>query len=1260
MNAAVTSAVRRLNELAARLVNITRGNKSIRLLRKTKKQCLDLTELDQLRPGTAAEVLRAVLADKRARMLTQRDDTGESEVSRTYNKLDSNLTQLSRNAAAIEAETGAMDLYVGYPFIAGNCSDPDGTYLQAPLLLYPVQISVTREARVEWHLEPRDDAEPVFNTSLRMALEQYHNTRLPDDFIEQAEAMGDDGENAKDPGAIVAWFRQRLSELGLRLAEPEAALAPLPEYRADEVPRGQQFTIRGHAVVGYFPQTDSALSADYEALIAQAQAGGLPDVLARMLDSGAHVPAGDGVPRTMDAIAESATHWILPSDASQEAAMLRARAEKCLVIHGPPGTGKSQVICNMIADALSRNERVLLCCQKRAALDVVYQRLEKEGLARHVALVHDYANDRHRLYADIEKALEGHELGDAGSLEREVETLARNIDDSTAHLRELAAELHRPRRFGMTARQLYALAPRDEQSDIDLMAAAAHFDTAQLDRFCDALARLRAQHERLGDSAEVWSGRESFARLGMGDRLKINSALDSVASAATALEQAAMGVPHPDAEAHLLADALRALRRQLETYNGRRGSLFRFFSGDWRRARDHSRAWLAAKGIADTGDEVQRYIGKLQTLEQAHSAALAAIEALAQWLKDKARDVLAGKVPDNVPALVTLVGKLKQGLGSFETFQAIDAILDPLREVERSVFRHVRKQGGDWVATVRRNLLLGWVDEAERESPALRKVTHGEADQLRERLRVELDRRRELNARALALTLHNRATVPRFEPGREVDGRHSAETPWRDLKHQATKKRRLWPIRRLVHELRWPLMEVMPCWLVSPETLSACFPLDAGLFDMVIFDEASQMAVQFGFPALCRAKRSVVAGDEQQLRPFDLFGALGLQSESDDEPEDEDTAATESESILTLAKARFPEEMLACHYRSKFEELIEFSNQGFYQGRLITAPSASGINIAPIEWRKVTGLWQGRSNKPEAQAVLELVHELLRAGEKRSIGVITFNSTQRDCIMDEKDRRCGEDPAFAALIAQAENPVSGNRDEALFVKNIENVQGDERDIIIFSIGYAPQPDGRVYNRFGTLSQEGGDNRLNVAVSRAKERIYVVSSIEPEQLDVGSAKNRGPRLLREYLAYAKAVSRRAADDRDAVLRAVNPALDVRVARTGTFESPLEQQVFEALSRSNLTLVPQVGVSGYRIDLGVVDPAEPSRYLLGIECDGATWHSAPSARERDAYRQRFLESRGWKIHRIWSRNWWRDPQAEVAAVLKAAAVASASGR
>src|SRR5699024_7181897 len=223
---------------------------------------------------------------------------------------------------------------------------------------------------------------------------------------------------------------------------------------------------------------------------------------------------------------------------------------------------------------------------------------------------------------------------------------------------------------------------------------------------------------------------------------------------------------------------------------------------------------------------------------------------------------------------------------------------------------------------------------------------------------------------------------------------------------------------------------------------------------------------------------------------------------------------------------------------------------------------------------------------------------------------------------------------------------AGDLDERIFVKNIENVQGDERDIIIFSIAYAKNEQGRVYSRFGTLGQQGGENRLNVAVTRAKEEIHLVSSIEPHELNVAGTKHEGPKLLKSYLEYAQAVSHLNKEKIESVLSDMNEEMNMkRQDSGGNFDSPFEEEVYEKLTDIGYKVDIQVGMSGYRIDMAVIHPDQPHRYILGIECDGAMYHSAPSARERDVYRQRFLESKGWTITRIWSRNWWKDAAVEI---------------
>ncbi len=367
----------------------------------------------------------------------------------------------------------------------------------------------------------------------------------------------------------------------------------------------------------------------------------------------------------------------------------------------------------------------------------------------------------------------------------------------------------------------------------------------------------------------------------------------------------------------------------------------------------------------------------------------------------------------------------------------------------------------------------------------------------------------------------------------------------------------------------------------------------------------------------------------------------GIQIDEDDVDEDDMFV---SESLLNLAKRVFPSKMLQWHYRSKSEELINFSNHAYYNGNIQIAPNVEHLkNPAAIHWRKVDGKWINQCNEVEAKEVVLLLKELLQKDATRSIGIISFNAKQQDKILDYIDMLAEEDEEFNTLYHQV---MGKDLDEQIFVKNIENVQGDERDIIIFSVGYAKAENGRVYNRFGPLGQQGGENRLNVAVTRSKEAIYVVSSIEPNELDVSKTKNVGPKYFKSYLEYAQAVSNLQKERIGAVLSELNEEMNTqRQEKALHFDSPFETQVYEQLTEMGYKVDTQVGLSNYRIDLAVVHPENESRYILGIECDGAMYHSSPSAKERDVYRQKFLENKGWTIHRIWSRNWWKNPSAEL---------------
>ena len=368
--------------------------------------------------------------------------------------------------------------------------------------------------------------------------------------------------------------------------------------------------------------------------------------------------------------------------------------------------------------------------------------------------------------------------------------------------------------------------------------------------------------------------------------------------------------------------------------------------------------------------------------------------------------------------------------------------------------------------------------------------------------------------------------------------------------------KRKWSANKFIQKFNFELFRSVKIWLLTPEVVSEIIPLQTGVFDLVIFDEALQMFVEKGIPSILRAKKVVIAGDHKQLRPSNL-GAGRIEIDEDSLGEDEEiSAALEEESLLDLARFKYKDVLLNFHYRSKFEELIAFSNHAFYDGRLYVSPNTTECEMPPIEVHKIeNGMWTKRANIEEAKYIVEMVKKFFeeRTGEE-TIGIITFNISQRELIEDLIDEECAKSPEFAFYVQTEMERKKDGQDIGLFVKNIESVQGDERDVIIFSIGYAKNENGKIVRNFGWLNQQGGENRLNVAISRAKQKVHIVTSVNPSELQVEDVKNDGPRYLKKYLEYAVAISNR---DKEAAKQILHSLSDDKNPRQAvTFEGDFE--------------------------------------------------------------------------------------------------------
>ena len=453
------------------------------------------------------------------------------------------------------------------------------------------------------------------------------------------------------------------------------------------------------------------------------------------------------------------------------------------------------------------------------------------------------------------------------------------------------------------------------------------------------------------------------------------------------------------------------------------------------------------------------------------------------------------------------------------------------------------------------------------------------------------------------------------------------------LRRELNKQRRIMPIRKLFKEIPNLIMTLKPCLMMSPLSVSLFLEADSFVFDTVIFDEASQVCTENAIGAISRGKQVIIAGDSKQLPPTSFFtSSTSSDSEFDvddvdiDNDEYDDSSAYES--ILDEA-ALLPERTLLWHYRSRHEHLIAFSNAKIYRNALFTFPS--NIDKMPdngVEYVYVPEGYYDRGGKKgnvmEAAKVAEMVIEHFKKHPNRSLGVIAFGSIQQQAIDAAIRKKRMENQQFEEFFNE-------ERQDPFFTKSLENVQGDERDTIIFSIGYAKNAAGKMRMNFGPLSISGGERRLNVAITRAKFNVKLVGSIQAVDINTDHISADGPKLLRGYIDFA-------INGPSVLLKEIIESDIIE------HDSPFEAAVYNFLDHKGYKLGTQVGCSGYRIDLAIKHPTISGLFVLGIECDGASYHSARTARERDRLRQDVLESMGWKIYRIWSTDWIKDPIAE----------------
>lgn len=1229
-------------KLRDQLLDISTSNRSVRINHLYDIWAFDLYSLTpEFGSDYVNEILEASLKRKPIVKLIPLNPKKEHVI-----RLSERLTKLYRNINEIEIEKGIYDLNIGFPFLRGLTVE--GKIIQAPILLMPARLEKHFPAKGEpyWVIQQDKTIPVVFNKTLLLALSKFNRSKVKEEIFDlevPEELYGKDN--------FMDWVSKTLNEFGVSCELSEDArdneIDKLPEFNVEDFQKDctpGDLKIKQSAVLGHFPQANSSMLKDYEYFLtsSQEEISNLLPLIETELDSKggnenlayANIEnsiQSDELVDCIDKIPERENVFLLASDSSQDKIILDLYNESIpgVVIWGPPGTGKSQTIVNLIGHCLSKKMTVLVVCQKRAALDVVYDRMHGLGLSQYVASVHDSRKDRKKLYEKLEQhSTQAAELKNPENFHE----LSDKIQDQTKKLGEVYSALNARSSKHFTPLELYQEKRIDSHLIFQLPENCLGLNALTLKPILIELDAIQKTFLAVG-LQHPWRLRKSFHSFGNAEQKILVPFLNEILKQESDIENSISVLREfikyksailskrkyqPDFPSDFTSLLLTAaenngflkwifpsnLIRKKQIKNVRSGAqnLISAFKSKLKTGLEN---YLNEKGIHQIFKEIDGHINPIPTVKKMRDALLADFENIISL--DRQYQSLAKSSQSCVEKLLFLIEN---------------------SELTPSV---------KWSDIVKSSFHEVWIDEIERSSPIPNEIHVGIIDSTISDYRKNIDTKYSGTAKWLSENMGANTYAPENIP------------LLKKIKGYVTKKRNIPSIRKMNDELLEHGYHKIttPCWLASPETVSDIFPIKKDLFDVVIFDEASQCPVKNAMPSIFRGKKIFVAGDEKQLPPLTLFetshadGYVGTFKDID---------ALDASSLLNLAN-RLPlykDAPLNWHYRSEHEELIAFSNHAFYNGQMRTCPNCKPYNSTStpaIKWTRANGYWVNRCNEVEADLVVEKIFSYIKENPNNTLGVITFNAEQKEIILDKIDKRCQEDEEFKDVILENKQHKV---DDQLFVKNIENVQGDERDVIIFSIAYAPsEPGGRVVQQYGLLSQEGGENRLNVAITRAKKEIHVICSVEPEtDLDSSKSLNLGPKRFKQYLTYAKAVAEKDAVSVHAILSDLNPSMKASAgAGVLLFESPFEEDVYSELRKRNFSVHSQVGQSGFRIDLAVVDPADPTRYVVGIECDGAKYHSSQSARDRDVFRQKFLERRGWKIYRIWSTRWWRDKKREM---------------
>lgn len=991
-------------------------------------------------------------------------------------------------------------------------------------------------------------------------------------------------------------------------------------------------------------------------------------------------------------------------DSSQLAAVLYSEAGKTFVLHGPPGTGKSQTITNIIAHNLAHGRRVLFVSEKKAALDVVKDRLDGIGLGPFCLELHSNKTEKGKFYEQIKAALDVPETAMPG----EWDFVVADFEKCRQELNEYILALHHAYPNGLTAYNCFS---RLMQKGSDTHPELIGFDclSQSQEAYKDAREAVKdliiafrgvsekalaatpelktdiwspVMERRLKTAAEETASaadalveplKDVYRSLGLAD----DWSLDAIRSLIDLLsrisgeekvsrrfrEQGGRNTPaflkelvEMQARREACAQSLGAYRlERLEELdfdgiagrlaeNGRAFFLFRFFknaamikelggivklgapkltigklAADLPAMREYTEIGKAFRAKAECGaddlvdvDSTLRECGRC-ALER-WTAFLEKLNSLLEFVGEDAFGTDVRNFGESCRSLVENVGDLRNVL----RYRKAKARMESLGLEAFTNYVEKNDDGAlDVINLFDDSHAAKMLEAILNETPVLAEFTGLGQDERIARFRDNNRRYASLSKKAVFAKLA--AALPRRRSGPCPEG-----TELGKLKRECEKKARQKAVRQILAECSSLVPVLKPCFLMSPLSVAQYLPVDAQPFDLIVFDEASQIPVWDAIGVIARGRQLIVVGDPKQMPPTSFFQKGDIESFSEEDDEVEDQESILDECLVAGVFSTY----LNWHYRSRHEALIAFSNEHYYSNRLCTFPAAAssprlGVKFVFVPNGIFSKTGKGpRVNEVEAKALVDYICTEVRKADyrKRSIGVVTFSQPQQKLILEMLEERRGQDAILEKLL-----PDEG--EGAYFVKNLENVQGDESDVILFSVGYAPDENGRFTMNFGPLNVSGGERRLNVAITRAREQVVVFSSIHGSQIDAGDdgrTRAVGATHLKAFLEYA---------ERGGASSAAGKAC------SGTDEN-FGNVVASFLSNAGYQVDRDIGCGEYRVDIAVRDPDNPSRYLMGIECDGPYYAGQKTAQDRDVNRPGVLKGLGWQICRVWSVDWTFD--------------------